>query len=390
MPACLVEGSRCARTPLRPIPTVRIYRLSGEHYHEMSATPASPESGRPTRELAKWLHWFDVKARYWCSSRDQYRVTPSGAVPDVGGADSERQRVRDLWLKDWAGPADPGQSSPRRPDSSSVSSPEHRAAVRCYHEGMALDERAFFTEKPETRHGRYQCPKCRRTSEYSIRWVRRSKKDRLPAGADEDDRAKFAKLRDYLLRLDDEVTCKTCGRKFEIPSQHSLMFVDQLAGLPNEEDLEREISRASGEPEPAPESSRRFPRGSRASRVAGSRDITAQDADGTEAVIIRAVLVGRSRRLRRDSSTRCSFPQAASGPSLAVSIDRRCPLHRRVPVEFLSSSVNGRGPPASTAEGRRANLHANKLYPSVWALSIARQQASDRFAGASGSMTSIA
>ena len=53
-----------------------------------------------------------------------------------------------------------------------------------------------------------------------------------PPGADEGDRAKFAKLRDYLLRLDDEVTCKTCGKKFEIPSQHSLMFVDQLAGLP--------------------------------------------------------------------------------------------------------------------------------------------------------------
>ena len=73
------------------------------------------------------------------------------------------------------------------------------------------------------------------------------------AGADEADRAKFAKLRDYLLRLDDEVTCKTCGKKFEIPSQHSLMFVDQLAGLPNDEELEREIAAASGEPEPEPE-----------------------------------------------------------------------------------------------------------------------------------------
>src|SRR5438132_4521681 len=115
---------------------------------------------------------------------------------------------------------------------------------------MALDESAFFTEKRETRPGRHQCPKCRRTSEYSIRWVRRSKKDRLPAGADEADRKKFAKLRDYLLRLDDDVTCKTCGKKFEIPSQHSLMFVDQLAGMPNEEDLEREIQAASAEPVP--------------------------------------------------------------------------------------------------------------------------------------------
>ena len=124
---------------------------------------------------------------------------------------------------------------------------------------MALDERAFFTDKPETRQGRFQCPKCRRTSEYSIRWVRRSKKDRLPGGADEDDRAKFAKLRDYLLRLDDEVTCKTCGKKFEIPSQQSLLFVDQFAGLPNDDELEREIAAASGESEPAPESKPAIP-----------------------------------------------------------------------------------------------------------------------------------
>jgi hypothetical protein len=116
---------------------------------------------------------------------------------------------------------------------------------------MAIDERAFFTEKAETRSGRYQCPRCGRSNDYGIRWVRRLKKDRPPAGADERDRAKFAKLRDYLLRLDDEVTCKTCGKKFEIPSQHSLLFVDQLAGLPDEAELEREINAAAGESEPA-------------------------------------------------------------------------------------------------------------------------------------------
>jgi transcription elongation factor Elf1 len=115
---------------------------------------------------------------------------------------------------------------------------------------MALDERAFFTEKPENRPGRYQCPRCKRTNDYSIRWVRRSRKDRPPAGAGDEDRAKFAKLRDHLLRLDDEVTCKTCGKKFEIPSQQSLMFVDQLAGLPNDEELDREINAAAGDPEP--------------------------------------------------------------------------------------------------------------------------------------------
>ena len=119
---------------------------------------------------------------------------------------------------------------------------------------MALNERALFTEKLETRSGRYQCPRCRRTGEYSIRWARHSKRNKPPAGADEVDRAKFAKLRDYLLRVDDQVTCTACGKRFEIPSHQSLMFVDQFAGLPNEEELEREISAASGEPdEPVPD-----------------------------------------------------------------------------------------------------------------------------------------
>ncbi len=114
---------------------------------------------------------------------------------------------------------------------------------------MGLDERAFFTDRPESRPGRFTCPRCRRANDYSIRWVRRVKKDRLPPGADDGDRARFSKLRDYLLRLDEEVVCKTCGKKFEIPSQPSLLFVDQLAGLPDDAELEEEIRRASGESE---------------------------------------------------------------------------------------------------------------------------------------------
>jgi hypothetical protein len=124
---------------------------------------------------------------------------------------------------------------------------------------MALDERAFFTERPEPRAGRYQCPKCRRTDEYTVRWVRRTKKDRLPPNATDEDRAKFAKLRNYLLRVEDVVVCKACGKKFEIPSQQSLVFVDDFAGLPNDEDLEREIAAASGEPEPPVEKKPELP-----------------------------------------------------------------------------------------------------------------------------------
>ncbi len=105
---------------------------------------------------------------------------------------------------------------------------------------MALDERAFFNERPEQRSGRYSCPRCRRVNDYSLRWVRRTKKDRPPANADATDKAKFAKLRDHLIRVDDELTCKTCGKRFEIPSMHSLVFVDQIEGLPKVDDEDEE------------------------------------------------------------------------------------------------------------------------------------------------------
>lgn len=124
---------------------------------------------------------------------------------------------------------------------------------------MSLDERAFFNDRPESRIGKYTCPRCHRANDYNVRWVRRVKKERLPPGADEHDRARFAKLRDYLLRLDEDVVCKTCGKKFEIPSQHSLLFVDQLAGLPNDEELEQEIRQAAGENEPAAEAKPALP-----------------------------------------------------------------------------------------------------------------------------------
>jgi hypothetical protein len=115
---------------------------------------------------------------------------------------------------------------------------------------MALDERAFFSDKPETRSERLSCPRCRRSNEYSVRWVRRTKKDRIPSGADERDRAKFAKLRDHLIRVDDEVVCKACAKRFEIPSMHSLLFVDQLEGLPRDVEDDEEGGTPDAGPRP--------------------------------------------------------------------------------------------------------------------------------------------
>jgi hypothetical protein len=90
---------------------------------------------------------------------------------------------------------------------------------------MALHEREFFQEKSETRTTTVACPRCRHQGEYAVRWIRRTKKARLPPGADERDRALFAKLRDYLVRVDDEVQCARCRRRIEIPSHQSIMFL---------------------------------------------------------------------------------------------------------------------------------------------------------------------
>ena len=92
---------------------------------------------------------------------------------------------------------------------------------------MALDERDFFNNRNETRTDSLTCPRCKRVNQYQMRWVVRTKKDRIPHGADERDRALYAKLRDYMIRVDDAVTCKACGKKFDIPSQHSMVFIEK-------------------------------------------------------------------------------------------------------------------------------------------------------------------
>jgi DNA-directed RNA polymerase subunit RPC12/RpoP len=88
---------------------------------------------------------------------------------------------------------------------------------------MSLNERDFFTEKPETRPMSLACPQCRHRADYPIKWVRRTKKDRVPPGADERDRAKFAKSFSHLYRIDDVVNCVRCRRRFEIPSHQSMV-----------------------------------------------------------------------------------------------------------------------------------------------------------------------
>ena len=103
---------------------------------------------------------------------------------------------------------------------------------------MAFDEKAYFSEKPENRAAKYPCPRCKRVNEYSIRWMRRTKKPHVPGGADARDRAMFDKVKDHLVRIDDDVTCKTCGKRFEIPSHRALVFLEELEGLPQVDEFE--------------------------------------------------------------------------------------------------------------------------------------------------------
>jgi len=90
-----------------------------------------------------------------------------------------------------------------------------------------VDERAFYTESSTVKPARLQCPYCRQTDSYDLRWVVRTKKDRIPAGADERDRAKFAKAASYMVLADDKVLCKDmrCRKRFDISGIKTMAFL---------------------------------------------------------------------------------------------------------------------------------------------------------------------
>jgi len=54
-----------------------------------------------------------------------------------------------------------------------------------------MDERAYYVESQTTKVANLNCPFCRTAGDYDLRWLLRKKKDRLPPGGDERDRARF-------------------------------------------------------------------------------------------------------------------------------------------------------------------------------------------------------
>ena len=90
-----------------------------------------------------------------------------------------------------------------------------------------MDERAFYSESQTTKPAMLNCPYCRSQETYDLHWVVRKKKDRIPPGADERDRAKYQKAQSYMVLLDDKVACKNlrCRKRFDISGVKTMAFL---------------------------------------------------------------------------------------------------------------------------------------------------------------------
>jgi hypothetical protein len=90
-----------------------------------------------------------------------------------------------------------------------------------------MDERAFYRESQATKPLTLNCPFCRTSDTYELRWVVRKKIERLPGGADERDRARFAKAASYMVLLDDKAVCKNmrCRKRFDISGVKTTAFL---------------------------------------------------------------------------------------------------------------------------------------------------------------------
>ena len=90
-----------------------------------------------------------------------------------------------------------------------------------------MEEKQFYKESNTTKPIPQTCPFCRTADTYDLRWLLRSKIDRLPGHADERDRAKFKKAASYMVLLDDKVMCKNmrCRKRFDISGIKTTAFV---------------------------------------------------------------------------------------------------------------------------------------------------------------------
>jgi hypothetical protein len=87
--------------------------------------------------------------------------------------------------------------------------------------GAQMDERRFYDEKEETKTQQLVCPHCRQETSFPVRWMVRTKKAQVPAGANEEDKKQFAKARSYMVRVDNLAACRNlkCRKRFELTGQ---------------------------------------------------------------------------------------------------------------------------------------------------------------------------
>jgi len=90
-----------------------------------------------------------------------------------------------------------------------------------------MEERDFYIESTEMKQHTLTCPRCGQTGEYQVAWVVRRKRPSLPRGANERDRARYAKWQSYMVRREDKLVCSNirCRRPFEITSLQTMAFL---------------------------------------------------------------------------------------------------------------------------------------------------------------------
>ena len=92
-----------------------------------------------------------------------------------------------------------------------------------------MDERAFYRESQASKPATLNCPFCKTSDTYDLRWLVRRKLDKLPRQADERDRSMFAKAASYMVFLDDKAACKNqrCRRSFDISGVKTTAFLTE-------------------------------------------------------------------------------------------------------------------------------------------------------------------
>ncbi len=90
-----------------------------------------------------------------------------------------------------------------------------------------MNEKDIFDERQEVKKTSFICPSCRERNDYEVRWMKRTKRRNAPRSLSEQDRARFEKSRDYMVRVDDMLMCKNmrCRKRFEIPNSQSIVFI---------------------------------------------------------------------------------------------------------------------------------------------------------------------